>query len=237
MIVELILIFILSFVQSILGVGLLVFGTPTMILLGHSFEHTLSILLPSSVIISFLQLYQSWFLIEKQKRAISIFSLPFLIIGLVVVLNNESRPDLKLTLAFVLIISGLLRMIPSWSKWIDQSMKKIERPYLMVLGIVHGLSNLGGGLLTLYAASKANDKVQVRGIISFGYLIFGVVQLLILFILKHSVFHYKMLIYPVLSGLIFYFLGNAVFKKLPEKLFSRLVTLLIFCYGIILALN
>ena len=50
-----IIILILSFVQSILGIGLLVLGTPTLMFLGNSFFETMSIIIPSSIVISFLQ--------------------------------------------------------------------------------------------------------------------------------------------------------------------------------------
>ena len=44
-----------SVVQSVFGVGLLVFGTPTLLLAGYSFEETLAYLLPCSMAISALQ--------------------------------------------------------------------------------------------------------------------------------------------------------------------------------------
>ena len=44
-----------STVQSVFGVGLLVFGTPTLLLLGCSFEETIAYLLPSSALISVMQ--------------------------------------------------------------------------------------------------------------------------------------------------------------------------------------
>ena len=44
-----------SVVQSIFGVGLLVFGTPTFLLLGVSYVDAVGYLLPSSLLLSFLQ--------------------------------------------------------------------------------------------------------------------------------------------------------------------------------------
>ena len=59
MLIEVLIISILIFFQSIFGVGLLLFGTPTFLLLNYNFLDTLNILLPISVSISFLQLIYS----------------------------------------------------------------------------------------------------------------------------------------------------------------------------------
>ena len=56
---ELSILLILIVVQSIFGVGLLLFGTPSFLLLGYDFPNTINILMPVSVLISFLQFSQS----------------------------------------------------------------------------------------------------------------------------------------------------------------------------------
>ena len=53
MFLEIVLLTILTIFQSIFGIGLLVFGTPTFLLLGYTFSETLSIVLPISCIVSF----------------------------------------------------------------------------------------------------------------------------------------------------------------------------------------
>ena len=47
---------ILITIQSIFGIGLLLFGTPTFLILGYDFINTLNFLLPISIAISSLQL-------------------------------------------------------------------------------------------------------------------------------------------------------------------------------------
>ena len=58
-ILELLIIFILIVVQSIFGVGLLLFGTPTFLLIGYDFANTINILMPVSISISMLQFFRS----------------------------------------------------------------------------------------------------------------------------------------------------------------------------------
>ena len=51
----LLVVFVFAIVQSVVGVGLLVFGTPTLMLLGYGFEQTLAIVLPASLCVSAIQ--------------------------------------------------------------------------------------------------------------------------------------------------------------------------------------
>ena len=237
MLVEILIILILSCVQSIFGVGLLVFGTPSLILLGYSFETTLTIVLPSSIAISGLQYHHSKGHIESSMRFLSMYGLPALILGLLFILNTDTKWETKGILAGVLIFSGLLKMIPSFTHLLDKVIHKAEVPYLILLGFIHGVTNLGGGLLTLYSSCRGRSKTQVRGIIAFGYLLFGIIQLGAVLIHNIELLHWKMLLYPVFSILIFHFLGSRVFKKISEKIFLQMINMLILVYGVLLLLS
>ena len=81
-----ILIAVFSVVQSIFGVVLLLFGTPTLLLLEHSYAETLWLLLPCSVAISFIQVVNNYKLIEAKKRAIYLV-IPSLVLGSVEMIN------------------------------------------------------------------------------------------------------------------------------------------------------
>ena len=60
---EILIISFLILLQSIFGVGLLLFGTPTLLYYNYSFSETLFILLPISITISIIQFFSS-----KSKR-------------------------------------------------------------------------------------------------------------------------------------------------------------------------
>ena len=64
-----IIIAVFSVVQSIFGVGLLLFGTPTLLLLEYSYSETLWLLLPCSVTISLIQVVNDYKLIEAKKKS------------------------------------------------------------------------------------------------------------------------------------------------------------------------
>ena len=66
--IELIVIVFLIIVQSIFGVGLLLFGTPTLLILGYDFANTINILMPVSISISLMQFFRSKISDRKFKQ-------------------------------------------------------------------------------------------------------------------------------------------------------------------------
>ena len=83
------IIIIFSVIQSLFGMGLLVFGTPTLMLSGFSYSETLSYLLPSSLVISISQLYGQKDLFNIHTKRFLLFSIAPLIVTLFIVLNNN----------------------------------------------------------------------------------------------------------------------------------------------------
>ena len=79
---EIIIIILLSIFQSIFGVGLLVIGTPVFLQLGYDFFTVLNILLPFSIIISFLQYKTDKSIHSQFKTNFTFITIPFLFISL-----------------------------------------------------------------------------------------------------------------------------------------------------------
>ena len=79
---EISIISLFSFIQSIFGIGLLLLGTPTFLLLGYSYFEVLNLLLPFSIIISAFQIFFSKNTDKKFIYRILIFSIPLVIFGL-----------------------------------------------------------------------------------------------------------------------------------------------------------
>ena len=153
--VIMIVVFAFSIVQSIFGVGILVFGTPTCLLLGYPFGVTISYLLPASISISCMQIIQGRNDI-KLKKEFLIFTIPFIILGLTLVLKNWLKLDMKILVGVMLLLTGTIRLIPELQKAMDRFLRKQIKFYLIGMGFIHGLSNMGGGLLTILSTSLFN---------------------------------------------------------------------------------
>ena len=77
----LITILITAIVQSIFGTGVLLFGTPLLLILGYNFQYALIILLPTSILISFFQLKNNLNKIDIQfYKKLFLFSIPPIIL-------------------------------------------------------------------------------------------------------------------------------------------------------------
>ena len=228
------IILILSIIQSFFGVGLLVFGTPLLFILGYAFDQSLTFLLPSSIIISIAQIISSKGPSLVLHKKIFIYSVPGIAIGLIFILSGLISINIGLLVGLMMIVTVLLRNVKHLFLFLKKMLKSNLNIYLFLMGIIHGLSNMGGGFLTILSTSIFDNKEKQRSNIAFGYLIFGITQIIILLILNFNLFTYWSLIFPLLSLVVFLSFGNIIFKNTSEKTYNNLMSILIFLYGIVL---
>ena len=147
-----ILILILSIFQSIFGIGLLALGTPLLLIYGFTFIETLFFLLPCSILVSTITFvlisrkYNNYFDQEVIKY-IFFFSIPGIIIGLIIILFYEININFKILIGSAIIISIFLQKIIKKQLFLKI---EIKRAINFVIGIIHGISNMGGSFLSIY---------------------------------------------------------------------------------------
>jgi uncharacterized membrane protein YfcA len=235
--IEILTIAVFAALQSVFGIGILFLGTPTLLILGYSFPDTLSIVLPASIAVSLLQVLRG---VLPAKQWIGEFALWCMLpLGVVLVVGLSTGLDVELELfvALMLLAYVAIRLLPSSGKYLEDNVRRFPRIWLSVIGIVHGLSNLGGGLLAIFAASTFTDKVAIRGRIAFCYLCFAGIQLSVLALLTPEVMHFGQLGYAVLAGVIFIFIERHVFDSITSPVFDRVFTILICGYSTVLFLR
>jgi hypothetical protein len=226
------IILICSLVQSLMGVGLLLFGTPTLLLLGMNFGEALTVLLPCSITVNLCQLYGG---LPRNRQALyrlAYITLPMIFLGLLVALWGINIRWMPIVVGGGLIGLGIIRLSSRAVASLNRIVANYQAAYLAVMGLVHGLSNMGGGLLVVYAGTLSNDKEEIRRTIAVGYLAFALTQLLTLAINQPQLFRTEHLYLPAIS-LLSYLVGNRLFRDLSMKQFSRLVTSLILTYGVV----
>ena len=229
---EIIIILALITIQSIFGVGLLLFGTPSFLLLGYDFANTINILMPVSITISALQFFKSKVSDRKFIKEYNLFCLPFLILFLVLALKFKYLLDFKIIVAFLLIFSSILIL----NKRKFSSFKNIffnSKKYILIgIGCVHGLTNMGGSFLSIYSTLiSKNIKEVARYYISYGYLIMGIFQFLIVLFISFKILDFNKLYYIFLAAII-YFPTQKIFKNINDKKFSKYINLIALIYGI-----
>ena len=89
----LIIIVVTSFIQSIFGVGVLLFGTPLLLLRGYGFIDAVTVLLPISLSINLIQIAKAYRVADWEfYKKFLLYSIPFVVIFLFLV----TRLTLKL---------------------------------------------------------------------------------------------------------------------------------------------
>ena len=231
---EVIIVVILIAIQSVFGVGLLLFGTPSFLLFGYDFANTINILMPISITISSLQFFKSKVSDKNFLKEYNLFCLPFLIVFLLIYLEFKYFFDFKLLVAILLILSSILILNKRKFSSFKKTFFKFKKIVLIGIGSVHGLTNMGGSFLAIYSTLVSqNVKEIARYYICYGYLIMGFFQYLLVLILTYNFLIFDKLYYVILAFLI-YFPSQKVFIKISDKKFSKYLNLIALAYGLII---
>lgn len=222
----------LSIMQSIFGVGLLLFGTPTFIIMGFNFNETLAMLLPLSISISFLQVLRSNENIANFKINFNFYCIPFLITASFLVLKYENIINFKLLICVLLILTSVISLKKKKFKNLKLVTVKYQKLIHTLIGLIHGMTNMGGGFLSIFSfIINNNQKYKSRKCIAYSYLIMGIFQYIVLLILFRENLNFQRL-YLVLMSIFIFFISQFIFKNISEKKFSRNISLISLVYGL-----
>lgn len=226
-------------VQSVFGVGLLVFGTPTLLLLGLPFEAVLAYLLPSSIAISMLQVRAGGGVrLDPLRRRFLTLTAPLVLVGTVVILTVGVGIDIRLIVAAMLIVTGVIRLSRRTRAVMSRLIRRRLRLFLVGLGAIHGISNLGGGVLTLIVGSVYDRREDIRRQIAFCYGMMAILQLAtLLATVRADVSVSLCLLLPVLAGATYVTIGDRTFRATGQTVYQHALTMLIIAFGIALVVR
>lgn len=214
--IYLILFFLIS-IQSIVGVGILVIGTPFLLIYEMNILDIYLLLLPISIITSainaFILVKRNTYLdinIKQQSKKFFFVCLPSVFVGLLLLREYE------LLINFKYLVSSVILFTIFFMTFFKNGLFKLQNYHLGLVGIVHGITNSGGTLLSLFF-SQGNEKNNIRLSISFFYFLLALSQYLIIFLLFDIKISYLLeynLILILFLFLIGIFLGNFTVKYL-----------------------
>ena len=231
---EILIVLILISIQSVFGVGLLLFGTPSFLLFGYDFANTINILMPVSITISALQFFRSKINDVNFLKEYNLFCLPFLVLFLIIALKYKDFFDFKFLVAILLIVSSILILNKKRFSNFKVTFFKLKKFVLIGIGCVHGLTNMGGSFLAIYSTLVSkNVKELARYYICYGYLIMGILQYIIVLFLNFKNLEFTKLYYVLLS-IIIYFPAQKLFENINDKKFSKFLNLIALFYGLII---
>lgn len=226
-----------SVVQSIFGVGTLLFGTPILLLLGYDFINALGVLLPVSIAISFLQLIKHHEEIDiKSYKNLLIYSLPLVIVFLALV--TMIKINIGAAIGVLLIFVALKSFLPPVERvllWI----MRYEPFYFMVLGLVHGISNLGGSLLTavIYAKNYSKDTARVTGAASYATLALSQLLTLIFMGTEFNISYVDKAFFVQVGIVMFLITEEVFYGQIANEIYNKLFAVFLFASGIMLIIK
>jgi len=223
-------ILITSIIQSLVGVGVLLFGTPLLLLLGFNYFEVLNILLPISITINFFQINKNLGSVDRKLA----YNLITLILPLIAISLTFAT---FIKISFTKII-GIFLLFISISNFLNFNIKSIinGKIYLFIMAILHGLTNLGGSLLTGYISLKEWGKLKTRTNIAFCYLSFAITQLITLKINDLISFNKYTPSYVFIGVIMYFFANKYLFLRIHESKFSKIIPLLLLIFGCMLLL-
>ena len=235
--ITLLVIILISVIQSVFGVGVLLFGTPILILFGYDFKIALMILLPISISISFLQTVRNFNDIDISFfKGFIVYSIPFLICFLAIGIYNSVNFNLIIG-PFLILVS--LKSKSDTIRSILNSLGNYKRLGFIFMGIIHGLTNLGGSLLTVIIFNKNLSKKQTRSTIAICYATFAIFQILTLISmvgLETVLFHFNVKFFLV--GVLSFFIAETlIFSKVNVEKYESRFAIFILISGLSLVLK
>lgn len=227
-----------SVVQSLFGMGVLVFGTPTLLLMGYDFITTLGYLLPASFAISLLQVIAQGAERVKASKYLYLLCVPGIGVGLWLAEASPLASWTNLLIGGTLILSALVRFWSPPRRVVAAFLEKNFPVYHLIMGLVHGMTNLGGALLAILASGTSTDKDEIRNTVSLYYLAFSTVQMLFLsIVMGHADLFFSNLAAAGVSALIYLLIGKRIFNLTSNPVYNTALTIFIAAYGVVVLLK
>ena len=137
----------------------------------------------------------------------------------------------------MLLFTSIIRFSPSLNEILGSFLSNNFKKGLAIIGLVHGLTNLGGAPLVAITNNIYNKKIEIQSNIAYAYLTMATVQIIILILIGNFLFNEITLFLPFCSAVIYLFIGKYVFENADEIVYKNLMTFFIFLYGLFLIFN
>ena len=223
-----------SFIQSIFGVGILLFGTPLLMLQGYNFLQSAIVLLPISLLINLFQIFKDHSAIDFDfYKKILIYTTPFIVIFLLFI--NKTKINIGILIGVILLLVAAKDFSIRANRMVNL-LVRYEKSYLIIMGIVHGLTNLGGSLLTAIVHAKYYEKRIIRVTIAASYATFATFQIVTLLVSGFDIdIKLSMIALSLAVGLtIFIVTEKLIFTDINAEAYRKLFSGFIFLSGLLL---
>ena len=226
--------------QSAVGVGVLVLGTPFLLIKGYSIVEIFFYLLPLSILTSVINLIiirikkkQTNLATSKEFKKFYIACIPSIIVGVLILKFYQEFINFKILVGFVIILSIILIVLKTR---ITFKINFFRISILSIVGVIHGLTNSGGTLMSLILSNEKN-KLDARYSITFFYFMLASIQYLITVVIFKNSFIYSLELlsfFIIIFGII---LGNLFIIHVSQNIYKLIINFLALISSIILMIS
>ena len=213
-----VIIFFVAILQSVFGVGVLLVGTPILMLFGYPYFEVLSLTLPTSFVISLSQVgkyykHINWNLVRKALY----FTIPMIPIGMIFAGYLGSM---------VGIIMGVFLVFTSFNFVLKQILPPNASNgrlsvVLFFMGLIHGTTNLGGDILPSVVNQKCNLKEQKLATTAAIYIMFQLTQITFILIKRYPIDISKSGICIVIGFFAYAVVGKRLFLSFKSENYTK----------------
>tara|TARA_B100000795_G_C22805913_1_gene444893 strand:- start:3388 stop:4131 length:744 start_codon:yes stop_codon:yes gene_type:complete len=239
--IYIIIFFLIITVQTIVGVGVLVLGTPIMLLFQHTLPGAIEVLLPISILTSLINIFyfkiikklETFEINKKTTKYFIYLCLPSIFLGTYLLKTLHDFINFKILVSSIILFTLFVKLFSKNNIIIFSNLKK--KIFLVIIGLVHGLTNSGGTLLSIFILSLNNNaKKETRYDITFFYLFLAIFQYLIFIIFFKSNITINLLLNYLIIVFFGVLFGNIIEKKIKKKTFPVFIDILALLTGIFL---
>ena len=152
--------------------------------------------------------------------------LPSILVGVFLIFYLEKKLNARIPIGILLLVTTFLRLTSIGRTLLKEFFQKRENLSLISIGLIHGLTNMGGSLLTIYASNVFRGKNVLRANIALIYLLMASTQMAYLTVMHNDLMNSLLFLIVPLSGCIFLLLGNRIFRiqKNTDQFYQNLLS-------------
>jgi uncharacterized protein len=155
-----------------------------------------------------------------------------MVASLVFVLEFDLHAHIDIIIGITMVSAAAIRMNYRLRTRISKFVEKWDTAYLLCMGVIHGFTNMGGALLSIYATARHKDKCEIRTTIATYYLAFGLLQLVTIALLRPEFFNVHRLLAALIALAVYFLVGPLAFNAASAPTYDKAITSFIASYAV-----
>ena len=135
------------------------------------------------------------------------------------------------------MLIGIIKFSSKLQALLGSMVKKQIQVYYIIIGVVHGVSNMGGGPLSILMSTIYSKKESIRANVAFIYLILAIFQLAVLSIISNTSLKSEVMLLIPISLASYVFTSKFISSKVDDKKYTFILNMMVLVYGMLAVLK